>query len=150
MPTTSKKHNPFYQAQAILSRRDQSEHEMRTKLARKGFLPEQIEEVVTWLYKEKLLDDTRYAKLYVESKLLGRPVGPRYLVAKLKERGVAGGVIEQVLAECISVDQEVELVSEAVERWKKSHEKDKEDKQKLWRYLAGRGFSPEAISRATS
>ena len=57
MTKSSNKRNVFYQAQAILSRRDHAEAEMRQKLNNKGFSGEEVQEAVDWLYEKKLLND---------------------------------------------------------------------------------------------
>src|SRR5688572_26232861 len=83
-----KRSDPLYQAQAILSRRDHAEAEVRGKLKQKGFAEPQIEGAVAWLKQHRLLNDEAFARMYVENTLRFKPTGPRLLTQKLKQRGV--------------------------------------------------------------
>jgi SOS response regulatory protein OraA/RecX len=59
----SKRKNPYYQALVILERRDHSEWEVRTKLARKGFSAVEIDSTIEKLIKVNFIDDERFARL---------------------------------------------------------------------------------------
>lgn len=148
MPTSGKKHNPFYQAQAILSRRDHAEAEVREKLSRKGFSDEQIEATISWLKENKLINDKEFARKYSESILLAKPVGPMWVRMKLRQRGVASSVIENTLNTIFSVEYQQSLVQEAITSWRRTHAAKANDRVALWRHLAARGFSPDIISRS--
>lgn len=150
MPTPRKKDNSIYQAQAILARRDHSESEVRTKLKRKGFAGAEIEQAVTWLYANKLLNDTEFVRKYAESILLYKPVGPRWLQAKLRQRGVAGPTIGSGLEKIYSQYPEDSLAAQAADSWRRMHPKRADDKAALWRFLASRGFSAESINKLLS
>lgn len=146
MATSNKKHNPFYQAQAILSRRDHAESEMREKLARKGFSDEQVESAVEWLYENKLLDDAAFAYRYCQDILLSRPAGPNVLRMKLKQRGVESDVIDATLARVYEEQDQSKLASAALKSWMRMYPSKAEDKAAAWRFLASRGFYSDAIS----
>ena len=144
--------NPIYQAQAILARRDHSEHEVRTKLAKKGFLPEQIDEGVTWLKDRKLLDDEAFARRYVESTLRLKQVGPAWLILKLKEKRIAEEMIEPAVFGVLDPAKEEELAREAATRWRKSHSRKPSEvgddyayRNRLQRFLVSRGFSFDIV-----
>lgn len=157
-----KRNNVFYQAQSILSRRDHSEAEVRLKLKCKGFGNEQIEEAVRWLYNNKLLDDEAYVRRYVESVIASKPVGRRWIVAKLRQRGISADMARQAVEKLISDKQELELLEQAADSWGRSHPstslrtstryKDdpstelRVDPQRLHRFLLSRGFSFETVS----
>lgn len=138
---TSKRTNSIYQAQDILSRRDHSEFEVRTKLKRKRFGPTEVERAIKWLYEQKLLDDAAFTKRYIDSMLLGKPVGPRWLQQKLFAKGVDSSIIEDALTQTFTAGKEAELAQDAAERWRRSHPSKADDKQKLQNFLISRGFS---------
>lgn len=132
--------NPIYVAQDILSRRDHSEAEVRKKLQHKGFTSADIQKAIDWLYTKKLLDDQRYMETYVTSVINRKAVGPMYLIAKLRERGIAGDVAKAFVRDHVSRDQEKELLQQAAESWMRTHQKHADDKVRLMRHLASRGF----------
>ena len=149
MNKTTKDNDPIWKAQDILSRRDHSEFEVRTKLRRKRFSPEEINTAVNWLYERQLLNDHDFARRYIENTLSLKPVGPRWLAAKLKQKGISNDIISEVIANSFIEGKETELAAEAALRWQKSHPSKAADKQKLLRFLQSRGFSFNAINDAT-
>lgn len=151
-----KRTDPYYVAQDILSRRDNSVHEMQTKLKSKGFSSEQITKVIEWLANKKLLNDELFAQRYITSTIRGKAVGPRWLSYKLKQRGISEQIIEETLTELVTPDVEKELVQRAAASWRRlsrhrhsQHPKHTDDKQRLQRFLTSRGFSSEAIDSVT-
>lgn len=141
-----KRANPFYQAQAILSRRDHTESEMRAKLRRKNFTAKQIEDVISALRRASLIDDEQFARRYAESTLRSRAVGPRWLSAKLRQKGIAAGTVEQVINDTYPPDAEIKIAKKAARKWR-ARQKDKTgDKAKLMRFLTSRGFSAGIIN----
>lgn len=154
-----KRQDVFYQAQAVLSRRDHSAAEVKAKLARKGFTTDEIAKTVDFLQEKKLLDDARFAQAYVESILRAKPVGPRYLSAKLKQKEIGESIIQKTLLQVFSPPyeggvpaegggrgREAILAEQAAAQWKRIHPKHAQDKQRLFRFLSSRGFTHDAIS----
>lgn len=137
-----KSKDPHYQAQAILSRRNHSEAEVRLKLKRKGFTSRQVDDTVAWLHQIKLLNDRLFAQNFIENTLRFKAVGPRWLRAKLKQKGVASALIDQVLHEQFPAGREEELVKQAAAIWQRSHQRYRHDRDRLARFLLSRGFSP--------
>lgn len=144
----SKRQDPVYQAMNILASRDHARAEVITKLKHKGFSEEEVAKAIDYLQEKKLLDDTRFAKAYADSMLRTKPVGPRYISAKLKQKGVGETIARQTVRELFSEGRgrEAFLAQQAAEQWKKSHPKHAGDKQRLYRFLASRGFTSDAIA----
>ncbi|MCH8748258.1 regulatory protein RecX [Patescibacteria group bacterium] len=141
----SKRQDPIYQAQEILSRRDHSEREVRIKLAKKGFSADQVDEAITWLYQRKLLDDAKFAQLYVTNTLRFKAVGPRWLINQLQQKGIAVEQIEPAIFEALDDAAELKLAHQAARQWQKTHQKYQHDRTRLARHLYSRGFSPECV-----
>jgi len=137
--------NPNYAAQAILAIRDHSELEMRQKLARKKFSIDEINQTVINLKKANLLDDMQFALLYTTSTLNRKPVGPRFIEFKLKQKGINENIISQVISDTYADNREAELAQFAAEKWRRLHPKYATDKARLSRHLQSRGFSPSVI-----
>lgn len=153
MSLTGKRTDPIYQAQAILAIRDHSVAEITLKLKRKGFKQADITTALTWLEQHKLLNDTRFAERYVASLVRSKPVGPRWLHAKLREKGVEPGLIAATMAKLYSKELEQELAKQAAEAFTRRSPAYRPgrvsgggtDPQKLFRFLLARGFSADVI-----
>jgi regulatory protein len=144
--TQGKQSNPYYQAQALLSRRDHSLYELRGKLRKKGFSPEEITATLEKLKKENLVNDHRFAELFMESTLRRKAAGPRYLAAKLRQRGISDHIIQRVLSSYNNAEYEKKLAQQAAREWQRTHQRTKHDGIRLGRFLAARGFRHEVIS----
>lgn len=131
----------LYEAQAILSRRDNSEAEIRQKLAKKGFSVTEIAEAITWLKNKKYLNDEKFARIYTQSALRQKAVGPRWISMKLKEKKIASDIISQVVADVFGEGQEREIAVLAAEKWIRLHPAKAQDRNRLIRFLLSRGFS---------
>lgn len=148
MIKNNKRQDPVYQAQDILARRDHSEYEVRVKLGRKGFSPQQIDDTITKLTQAKLLDDEKFAIKFVANTLQFKKVGPRWLIHKLQEKRVATEIIEPAVYQFFDDTKEERLATEAAEAWCKSHARYARDPERLTRFLISRGFSYEAATKA--
>ncbi len=130
-----------YEAQDILSRRENSEWELRQKLAKKGFIRKEIDETIDWLKSKKYLGDESYARAYVQSILRQKLVGKAWLKQKLQQKKIASITIDKVLASELPASKEKELAKQAATQWKKSHSRYAEDSGRLGRFLLSRGFA---------
>lgn len=117
-------------------------------MRRKGFLPEEVESAVEQGKKARLLDDARFAELFVRSLLASKPVGARWLKGKLKQRGVADAIIADTLEHANIASEEESLARRATLRYQRSHPSHAEDRQRLVRFLLTRGFSMDAVEKA--
>lgn len=135
--------NPRLLAQDILSRRDHSEAEVRQKLTRKHLSPDTIDDTIAWLKSKKYVNDAQFAATYIEQTTNLKPVGPRWLQAKLRQKGVDPDTIQQALQD--HYPQQKDLARQAADRWRKSHPTKADDTTKLYRHLASRGFSTYII-----
>jgi regulatory protein len=133
-----------YEAQAILSRRDHSEAEVRQKLTKKGFGSSDIAEVIVWLKEKKYVNDAKFARAYAESILRQKAVGPKWLAMKLKEKKIASDIIQEEVQR-VFAGKEGEIAKRAAEKWKRMRPARAEDRQALMRFLLSRGFSGSAI-----
>lgn len=138
--------DPRAQALKLLARRDYSEAKMRQKLAGKGFAAAAIAETLAWLKAKNLVDDREYAGAFVRSTLSQKNVGRRWLVFKLRQKGISGSNVEAALAAEYPAEKEAEFRQAAAASWKRAHRRDADNKVKLVRFLMGRGFSATTTS----
>lgn len=130
----------------ILKSMDKTEAQMRQKL-KEGTYPEKvIEEVIGWLYGFHYLDDRRYAENYVSQKKSSK--SRKQMMLDLERRGISKTLAEEVL-ESEEEEDETALIRQWME---KKHvdpgTKDPKERQKMWQFLARKGFRSEDIRRA--
>jgi regulatory protein len=86
-------------AARFLELRSRSVHEVTRNLTMSGFPAELVEGAVTRLLELGLLDDTAYARAWVESRDRSRPRGESALRRELSLKGIERETIAAVLAE---------------------------------------------------
>lgn len=140
-----KRNNPRYVAQAILSRSDHSSWEVRKKMLAKGFNDDVVQETLVWLRSRHLINDRELAKRYVERTLSTKPVGPRWLKAKLSRKKIELAIIEEAIDEAFEETSECDRIRDAIEAWHHAHLGKSTDNTQLARFLMARGFTSEVI-----
>lgn len=127
----------------FLSVRPRSEQEIRTKLKTKDVAEPVQDEVIQRLRTAGLLDDERFAELWVENRSEFRPRGGRALRMELRQKGIAETVIETTLAE---LDEETLALQAALKQARRYAGLEFEDfRKKLYGFLARRGFPYDII-----
>lgn len=86
-------------AARFLEARPRSVTEVRRRLHGQGYPDPLVEVVLDRLVDLGLLDDTAFARLWVESRDRAHPRGERALRMELQEKGVARAVVDEVLAD---------------------------------------------------
>jgi regulatory protein len=136
---------PSLRARALrlLAARERAREELRRKLAGGGADPAELEAVLDELQRQGLLSEARLAEQLTHA-ARGR-YGARRVLERLRERGVEREALDQ--AEQALKTQEFES---ARALWRKRFGRPPasfEEKARQARFLAGRGFSSEAIHR---
>lgn len=134
-----------------LSRRNHASFELKSKLKKKGYDPNNINQVLQEFTEKGWIDDEQFALSYASEKAEVNYWGPKKIQAALYKKG-----IEKKLA-----DKSVKLVFENLQQHqvcvnlalKKKRKFLRENdlfkrKQKIYQYLAGRGFTSRSISEA--
>jgi regulatory protein len=83
----------------LLAVRSRSSHELRSRLLRAGFEPDEVATEIDRLEDVGLLDDRRFAHEVVEHQVGVRRSGRRAVAAALATKGVDRRTIEETLAE---------------------------------------------------
>jgi regulatory protein len=132
----------------LLRYRDRSVAEMRGRLAQKGFESEAIEDEITCLISERLLDDERFTGSWIRHKLTISHKGKRLIRAELAAKGIGSELFNKAWAE------HAEIEIESAREWAQakaagfslldSFERRGRIRQGLFR----RGYSQEAIEKA--
>jgi regulatory protein len=128
----------------LLSARDRSEHEVRDRLILQGFDEDVAEAAVLQLKAMGYINDSLFARKYVSDRLKLKPMSKKALAVELQKKGIEKGLIEEVLGEC-----ELDEPSIAYRLVKKKYGKydaaDPRVQQKIYSYLAYRGYSGDII-----
>jgi regulatory protein len=83
----------------LLGVRWRSREELRTRLAKAGFEPDEVERSLEELERAGLIDDQRFAKEMVRSQANGRLAGDRAIRSALRRTGIAPEHVETALAD---------------------------------------------------
>ncbi|MBI4021950.1 MAG: regulatory protein RecX [Candidatus Andersenbacteria bacterium] len=146
MPRQGQRTNPYYQAQAILARRDHSVAELAAKLRRQGFSAGQVTDTLGRLQQNSLLDDERFTSAYIAAALRRTSVGPIWLRHKLRQKGIQPNYIVAVLQRTFPPGRERSIARQAAAAWRRLHPSHQNDWHRLTRFLLSRGFSSDVIS----
>lgn len=133
-------------AYRYLSYRPRSESELRTRLHRRGFPPEHIEEVMGKLKEQGLLDDQEFARFWVENRATFRPRSRGLTRVELRKKGVSEDAIRQAVSEIDEPEAAHRAASSKARRL--SALEYPEFRQRLGEFLRRRGFTYETINRA--
>lgn len=94
----------------LISLREHSRAELELKLRKRGFGDRDTAIVLDRLVEEGLVDDERYAELWVESRVVRKNEGPMVLIARLRAHGVSREIARTVVSRVVGEEVEVSLV----------------------------------------
>jgi regulatory protein len=136
-------------ALTYLNYRARSEKEIRERLQKEDVPEPIILRTLEYLKELKLVDDEAWSKSFVNDKLVRKSVSSRQLAFGLAQKGVSKEVIEETISDLNANETDESRAMRAAEkRWPrilKSESDPRKQKQKLYTFLAGRGFSFEVI-----
>ncbi|MDT8441405.1 MAG: regulatory protein RecX [Desulfuromonadales bacterium] len=140
--------DPWPVALRLLTGRDHSVAGLRQKLARRGFVDEQIEPVLARCRELGYLDDLRFARARARSLLeQGRAIGQRLLL-ELRRQGLDQQVADQALQEVLQeVDEQALLQSLLDRRFPQFcyESAPASERRRVVQYLQRRGFPLDLI-----
>lgn len=126
----------------LLKIRLRSEHELREKLKLKKFSKSIINETIQFLLDKRFLDDTIFAKSWTRSRL-NKPYGLIRIRFELIQKGIDKIIIEKILNQTGEDYNEQTAIRELAQKriQKYSNLEPAKQKQRLYGYLARRGFT---------
>lgn len=130
----------------LLARREHARGELASKLARKGYEPDEIDEALEGLAGEGLQSDARYAEHFVSARA-ERGQGPLRIRNDLEAADVASGIIDGALA-ASGVDWRERAREVLVKRYGNESPGDYPEKARRMRFLSQRGFGMDEIRAA--
>ena len=153
--------SPEYQkaekaALTLVARAEQHTHGLKRKLEKKKFSSDVICDVLDSLNGQNLVNDLRYAKLWLKMKIARGNKGPRMLSLLIKAKGIDSETVEAALSAVLTPDVETMLlkgclnkvINDKKDRAKIFNVKNQDDsKSAIRRFLKSEGFSADAIER---
>lgn len=128
----------------FLARREHSEFELKQKLIRRDFIPEEIDALLNSLKEKGLLNEERFIQSYINRRSkLG--FGPKHIAQGLKQCGI------KVLPDLVLDEENVYWEDLLKKVWLKKFKilpASSEDYVRQMRFLLQRGFNSNQIRKA--
>ncbi len=141
----------FDQALNFLSYRPRSEKEVRDHFKKKKIVGAHVDRAIVKLKRLNFLDDEKFCLWWIEQRNNFRPKGKRALEIELLQKGVNREIIKKVLEDKNNAQTEKETCLNLGSKWlvrKQVNLNIPEQKEKLFRYLASRGFDFDEVAEA--
>ncbi|NIA23527.1 MAG: hypothetical protein GWP03_05155 [Proteobacteria bacterium] len=124
----------------ILNYKPYTELEIAQKIGNK-FGDDVVDEILEKLKKARLVDDRLYVKLWVESRVNSHPEGIIVMKYRLRQKRIPDEIIEEYFT--LNPVDEKEMIKSVIGKKLKHY---KGNKNKMYKYLLGKGFNSENIS----
>ncbi|GHV70362.1 hypothetical protein AGMMS49928_17850 [Spirochaetia bacterium] len=132
----------------LIARAEQNSRGLARKLEQRKQEPASVRAVLNHLMEIGILDDQRYAELWVRSRLARLLGTPRRLAAGLAARGIDRDTADQVLKTALDTDHELALLKTYLRKKKLAFDNDRgADYRSLRYHLKGEGFSGSVLER---
>ncbi|NQU73155.1 MAG: regulatory protein RecX [Candidatus Omnitrophica bacterium] len=138
----------FYALKAI-NFRPRSTEELTERLKNRGFLGETIKQVISEFTDSGLLDDTKFSRLWVNSRMASNPKGVTLLKRELKSKGMKRELIEKIIEETKKDYNEYEVVKRLADARMGQLKglNQTTAKRRLFGFLKRRGFTFDTIMK---
>jgi regulatory protein len=139
----------FNAAASFLKTRERSRKEIRDKLKAKEYYESVIEKVLEKLERLDIVNDKRFAEMFVRDRMKLKPKGKRVLQLELAQKGIDRNTIEEVLNEMLGGDGELELAKRVYQKIEKRYLGLEENirRDKIVKYLLSKGFSYNIVEK---
>ena len=138
----------FTLALKLLSIRELSESQLRARLIRRKFDPQDIDDVIVRLKADGTLNDRRVAVALARMESAIKHRGRARVIQKVRQAGIDGETAEDAVREVFEDVDEGALLDRALERrlrGKSTRDLDDRGRARIVRGLAAQGFSLERI-----
>lgn len=131
----------------LLEKRDYTEKELRQKLenGKTEYTEEQIDGAIAYVKSFHYVDDGRYACKYIEA--MQSRKSRRQIEQELYQKGVDRELIQEAFEETGEVPEEEQIARWMEKRNFHPEEADLKEKQRMYAFLARKGFQAENIQR---
>ncbi len=142
-------HDTYFAAMRLINYRMRTKSELVQRLREKNFPSEMIERVIEKLNGLGLIDDQKFAELFIADKVARKPVGRRELERRLREKGIQKDMVSRALSTISGDDVQNGLALQAAGVKIRSLKRFdvKKRREKLIAFLARRGFDWSVIKK---
>jgi regulatory protein len=134
----------------LIAYRDRTVHELRTRLAQKGYAADVTDAAIARLKRIGYLDDAAFCERYITETLTSHPAGPRFITARLRLKGVHPDVIRAALERAYPVEAAGEMAYLVAAQRARRYRRDEPAarRRKLAGFLSRRGFDYGDVEKA--
>jgi len=126
---------------------ERSHRQVRDHLRELGSEPEWVDGIIERLMEELMLNEERFARVYVRGKYRQSRWGRRKIIQGLGSHGISGNLARMALTEIDPDEYYATLQFIAHRQWPKVKGRNTlERKYKMVRWLSGRGFENDLIN----
>ena len=131
----------------LLIYRERSRKELKDKLEGKKYSPEAVSATIGKLERLDLLNDEKFARLWVNSRINFKPRSAWLIERELGQKGIESETARTILEELLPPEREREAARQLAERRFRLYrgQPPEASRRKLFSYLARRGFSPGLV-----
>src|SRR6266481_4308523 len=131
----------------MLARRELSEQQIRQRLARRQYDPDDIDAAVARLKSDRSLDDERVSGALARSEVSLKRHGRLRAQRRLEAAGISAPMARRALDEVFAlVDHDALIAAALAKRLRDDRPiEDETEFQRLYRFLIGQGFEPDLI-----
>ena len=132
----------------MLARRELSEAQVRQRLEKKAFEPDDIDTAIARLKRERALDDRRTALACARTEVVIKHRGRLRVLRSIEALGIAKTTARAAVAEVFADIDESTMIGQALDR-RLRHGASLDEPavaRRVYRYLLAQGFNPEQVS----
>ncbi|MEW6723645.1 MAG: RecX family transcriptional regulator [Bacillota bacterium] len=133
----------------FLGYRPRSAAEVVRRLETRGFSDQVVQAAIDRMAQQGLVDDERFAQLWIEGRTGSRPVGPARLARELAQRGVERSLAERAIARLYQAERLEQAIDREIRRyWPRLVRSGKNQlRERLVGILARRGYEPWLVEQ---
>jgi regulatory protein len=137
----------YLTALKMLSGRELTAHQLRQRLARRGYDDPTIDNAIERLKSERNLDDERAARALAHTETALRKRGRLRVARRLQAAGIAPAVAQRATQEIFQAIDADALLEAALQKRLRGRDTIADDRefQRLYRYLLGQGFESDRV-----
>lgn len=139
----SAERNAYDRALGMLTRREYSQRELRTRLAHAGCDEEESESALQRLREQDYQDDARFGEMIVRTRI-GQGYGPDRIRAELRSHGLPDATIRGLLA-AAGVDWQTLALAQLRKKYGRTQPRDHAERGKRAAFLLRRGFAAATV-----
>ncbi|MEX0610059.1 MAG: RecX family transcriptional regulator [Balneolaceae bacterium] len=131
----------------ILTRRDHSRKELKTKAYKKGLSGDFIDEILDEFEQKEYINDSKFALKYATDKFEFNDWGPYKIKTELAKKGISKNVAEEVASKVFGSDEIKDSLQKLVLKKRKRFQREPAQKRrkKVFDFLMRKGYDSTSI-----